>query len=138
MPELLLGLRLLIALVLYAFLGLVLYVLWRDLQRQGEDELTEPPSAVLEGERGYAGRLALRTVTALGRAADNHLILEDPFASAYHALLFWREGTWWLEDLGSHNGTLLNGEPLNNGPSRLVQGDQIRIGETVLRFEPRN
>ena len=50
----------------------------------------------------------LLPVTRIGRAEHNTIVLEDAFVSAEHALLTRREGQWWLEDLNSRNGTLLN------------------------------
>jgi pSer/pThr/pTyr-binding forkhead associated (FHA) protein len=76
----------------------------------------------------------LRSVTAIGRADDNTLVLQDPFASAHHALILWREGRWYLEDLDSHNGTYLNGKRLAD-PQPLASGDRIGIGQTMVRFE---
>jgi pSer/pThr/pTyr-binding forkhead associated (FHA) protein len=136
MADLLLVLRLLLALVLYTFLGLTLYILWRDLKERADTEVGAPPPAALfeERENESPRRIPLRPVTALGRAEDNTLILDDPFASAHHAIVLWREDRWWLEDLESHNGTYLNGEQVSD-PKRLSSGDRIRIGETVLRFE---
>lgn len=135
MAELLLALRLLLSLLLYAFLGVVLYTLWRELRQGVAVQPPRPTAAILTVEQGAEpGRqFPLRPVTALGRAEDNDLPLADPFASAHHALIFWREGQWWLEDLGSHNGTLFNGERLDK-PVALATGDRLRIGETELRF----
>ncbi|MFP4345273.1 MAG: FHA domain-containing protein [Anaerolineales bacterium] len=137
MAELILALRFALAFILYAFLALILYILWRDLRAGGKVEGAVPHPAALKGEKGSAAgeRILLRPVTALGRADDNTLVLDDPFASAHHAIVFWRENHWWLEDLGSHNGTLLNGEQVK-GAARLAPEDRIRIGETILRFEP--
>lgn len=136
MAELLLALRALLALLLYAFLGVGFYVLWRGLRRGEASPISAPPAARLNVETGPdAGKqVTVHTVTAIGRADDNDLTLQDPFASAYHALIFWREQQWWLEDLESHNGTLLNSEWLTQ-PTPLVYGDQMRIGESIVRFE---
>lgn len=136
MAELLLALRLLLSLLMYAFLGVVLYTLWRELRQGVAVQPSRPAVASLTVERGAqpGQRFPLRPVTALGRAEDNDLPLADPFASAHHALIFWRESQWWLEDLGSHNGTLFNGERLDK-PVVLTTGDRLRIGETELRFE---
>lgn len=137
MAELLLALRLLLALILYAFLGFTLYTLWRELRAGEAAPSTPAPSpAMLFVEAGdHAGRrLPLQAITAIGRAGENTLALHDPFASAHHALVLWREGQWWLEDLASHNGTYFNGERMSV-PLLLTSGDRIRIGETVLRFE---
>ncbi|MGC9357597.1 MAG: FHA domain-containing protein [Anaerolineae bacterium] len=136
MADLLLVLRFLLAFVLYAFLALTLYILWRDLKEGADAEVSGPPPAALFEEREDESprRIPLRSVTALGRADDNTLILDDPFASAHHAIVLWREEQWWIEDLESHNGTYLNDERVLE-PERLSSGDRIRIGETVLRFE---
>jgi hypothetical protein len=68
----------------------------------------------------------------LGRG-DVEIHLEDPFASANHARIT-REGTVVvIEDLGSTNGTYLNGEPLG-GPQPLHPGDKIRIGDSEFTY----
>jgi hypothetical protein len=76
----------------------------------------------------------LGVLTGLGRAPSNTVIVEDPFASNEHALLAYREGRWWLEDLGSRNGTLLNGERLR-APAIVATGDEVGIGGVRLRIE---
>ncbi len=135
MTEWLLALRLALALLLYAFLGVTLYTLWRDLRKEEPLPLALTTPAALRMETGtLTGQCTpLRPVTALGRAEDNTLVLQDPFASAHHTLVLWRDGQWWIEDLGSHNGTYLNGARLVVAQP-LTTGDLIRIGETVLRF----
>ncbi len=136
MAEGLLALRLILALVLYGFLGLLLWVLWNELGMRETRAPAHPVSAWLNVIAGpQAGtRLPLNAITAVGRAEDNQLILSDSFASAHHVLVLWREDRWWVEDLHSHNGTYLNDERLRR-PHALVSGDRIRIGETVLQFE---
>jgi len=59
--------------------------------------------------------------------------IEDTFASSRHALIAPHGALRVIEDLGSTNGTFLNGEPLR-GPQPLHSGDQIRIGETEFSF----
>jgi len=136
MPELLFALRVFLAVILSAFLPLTVYVLWLDLKAGEARPATTPSPASLIVESGDTSdrSLILQPITALGRAADNALILNDPFASAHHALILWREGRWWLEDLKSHNGTRYNQEPVTE-PIPLTSGDQIQVGETTLRFE---
>ncbi len=123
-------LRLLLTVTLYLFLGMAFYLLWRDLQR-GEGERRGAPSAYLQW--GESPPMRLRPVTAIGRARDNTIVLDDPFVSAHHALVLWRDGCWWVEDLESHNGTYLNDERLEH-PAKLHSGDRLRMGESVLRF----
>jgi FHA domain len=65
----------------------------------------------------------------LGRGDAVDIRLEDPFASTRHARISWEGSTVMIEDLGSTNGTYLNGEPLD-GPVPLHVGDRIRIGDS--------
>lgn len=70
-----------------------------------------------------------------GRTSDNDLELaSDGFASANHARFQPRRDGVWVEDVGSTNGTFVNGARLSR-PRKLATGDVIRIGETDLRFE---
>ncbi len=136
MVELLPVLRIVLALLLYAFLGLVFYAIWRDLHERAQREPEERPAATLliSAASQPDERFRLRTVTAIGRGRDNHVIIDDPFTSSNHAVIVWREKSWWLEDLNSHNGTFLNGERIAR-PYPLTPGDRIAIGETTLYFD---
>jgi hypothetical protein len=70
----------------------------------------------------------------LGRGDQVDIQLEDSFASTAHARLVPQGDVVVLEDLGSTNGTYLNGEPLR-GPQPLHVGDRIRIGDSEFTFE---
>ena len=70
----------------------------------------------------------------IGRSADNDIRIADRYASQQHARVHTRRGNYFIEDLNSTNGTLLNAEPLH-GDAALHPGDVIRIGDTELRFE---
>ena len=70
----------------------------------------------------------------LGRGTDVDIRLEDSFASSRHARLIPQGDVVVLEDLGSTNGTRLNGEPVA-GPQPLHQGDRIQIGDSEFSFE---
>jgi FHA domain len=70
----------------------------------------------------------------LGRGDQVDIQLEDSFASTNHARLLPQGDVVVLEDLGSTNGTYLNGEPLR-GPQPLHAGDRIRIGDSEFTFE---
>jgi len=135
MPELLLVLRIVLAALLYGFLGLAFYVVARDLQQRAKEMPQAYPAAslIVEAETQPEQSFALRPITAIGRNRDNHVIIDDPFASGNHAIVTWRDSAWWVEDLESHNGTYLNDQRIAK-PQLLVHGDRIRIGETVLRF----
>jgi len=70
----------------------------------------------------------------LGRGESADIQLQDTFASSAHARLVAQGEVIVLEDLGSTNGTYLNGEPLR-GPQPLHVGDSIRIGDSEFTFE---
>jgi hypothetical protein len=70
----------------------------------------------------------------LGRSDQADIRLEDSFASGSHARLSPHGDVVVVEDLGSTNGTFLNGEPLE-GPQPLHPGDRIRIGDSEFSFE---
>jgi len=74
-----------------------------------------------------------RVRTTLGRSARNDLCLEDPFTSRLHAEIRRVGDTFWINDLGSANGTYLNGIRLFQ-PVALQNRDQIRVGETEIEF----
>ncbi len=82
--------------------------------------------------RGRLEPIDLANVS-LGRHAGNHVALDDPAASANHAMLARdSSGGWTLQDLGSTNGTLLNGNPVLEAP--LTPGDRILIGASLIRL----
>jgi hypothetical protein len=71
----------------------------------------------------------------VGRGGQNDVRLgDDEYASARHARVEPRQDGVWVQDLGSTNGTYLNGTRLER-PRRLSNGDIIRVGETDLRYE---
>jgi len=138
----LLGLRIITTIILYIFLGLAFYLIWRDL-KQAALQRTTPPQvsgqlrvmAAVEDRSLVVGEtITLQPVTLLGRDPDNTIALGDMAASNRHARISRENGVWWLEDLGSQNGTLLNELPLSK-PTSLVDGDIIGIGQVRLRLE---
>jgi hypothetical protein len=70
----------------------------------------------------------------IGRGADADLRIEDRFASGVHCRVYSRGNTYLLEDMGSTNGTFLNGARLQ-AEARLKDLDEIAIGDTTFRFE---
>ncbi len=72
-------------------------------------------------------------LTSLGRNPDNAIIIPDPLASRYHALIRREGATYIINDLGGANGTAVNGERIN-GHVTLRDGDSIRVGGIEFRF----
>lgn len=92
----------------------------------------EDNGATLEGSDG--SRIDLRANCSFGRASGNSVVVESAKTSRRHAVIHLQNiGEFWLVDLGSTNGTLLNGRRLLQ-PVQLVHNDQITIGDTVFKF----
>jgi hypothetical protein len=89
-------------------------------------------SEVLEQGKEYELEAAPFTI---GRAGQNDVSIDgDEFASARHVRIEPRRDGVWVSDLGSTNGTHVNGVRIDR-PRKLVAGDVVRVGETELRFE---
>jgi hypothetical protein len=102
----------------------------RPVQPSGR--LVVVKSSDLEADDGFELDSAVLTV---GRGQHNDIAIPlDEYASARHARFEPRRDGVWVQDLGSTNGTYLNGARLEQ-PKRLTKGDVVRVGETDLRFE---
>ncbi len=79
-----------------------------------------------------AERWPLPAITGLGRSTHNAIVLADQSVSGEHALVSFRLGQWWIEDLGSTNGTFINDAPVEQ-PTVIHTGDILRLGSVRLR-----
>ena len=75
------------------------------------------------------------TSITIDRDQNCTLVLNDSYASSHHARVFPKDGSWWLEDLNSTNGTTLAGRPVH-GAVELPVGVPVRIGQTTLELRP--
>jgi hypothetical protein len=73
-------------------------------------------------------------VTTLGRTAGNDIIIPDGTVSRNHARLIFHAGKWSLEDVGSSNGSYVNGTRITRA-TPVMHGDTIRLGDEILSFE---
>lgn len=71
----------------------------------------------------------------IGRGADARIILDDDYVSTRHARVGYSGDQWFVEDLGSTNGTYLGSARIHQATA-LVMGAQIRIGKTILELRP--
>jgi FHA domain len=94
------------------------------------------PRLVIENGPGLTAGTELRLEGGLsiGRAATNGLAVDDQFMSHMHARILRRGQFFYVEDLGSTNGTFINDQRIT-GDAQLRVHDELRLGETVLRYE---
>jgi hypothetical protein len=142
----------------FAFIGvLYLFLLWivrsalKDLRRPAE--AVAGPAQVDRAGLGHGGRpcvlvvegggglkagaaYALNGSLTIGRSPQADIPIDDPFASGRHARIYERDGYFYVDDMGSTNGTYLNGRRL--GAEELLRvEDRIRIGDTEFRYDQR-
>ena len=131
-------LRLLFLGLLYAFLWFVVRALLRDLRAAAREPMRELGRLVVvaspSGEPVIGSAFALDAISSIGRDVNNSIVVDDEFVSANHAVLTYRGRAWYVEDLGSTNGTFVNGSPVD-GLSPIAFGDEVQVGQARLRLE---
>ncbi|MCC3278714.1 FHA domain-containing protein [Arthrobacter sp. zg-Y40] len=106
-----------------------------ELEKRAPAKVTPRELVVTEGPlRGTTLDLAASPIL-LGRAQEATLVLEDDYASGRHARLFPQGSRWFIEDLGSTNGTYLGGSQLTRALP-VEPGVPVRIGKTVIELRP--
>jgi pSer/pThr/pTyr-binding forkhead associated (FHA) protein len=85
-----------------------------------------------DGARPRTFKLAVSM--AIGRAPEAEIRLDDTYVSQQHARIFGKGDAWYVEDLGSTNGTFVNDQKLAS-PAKVEMGDRIRVGNTVLELK---
>lgn len=128
-------LRIVAGLALYAFLGWALIFLYREVQRQSL-ALANRRTPGISITMWYEGGAAIHKYFAqpeviIGRDPGCDFPLMDDTVSTRHARLNHHHGQWWLEDLASTNGTYLNDSPITM-PTVITSGDEVRCGASQL------
>ncbi len=146
MPEIVyVTLRIIFLALLYIFVFLVARTVYRELKPAPDrpaGRASVKPSRTKRKARLVlaegAGRRKqaswdLTGETIIGRATECAVSIDDEFASSLHAKVYQTEGRYYVEDLGSTNGTYVNGRRIHY-PTELRGGDRIRIGRRVMEF----
>ena len=128
-------LRIGLAIILYYFLWQVLRSLWQDLNQQGNILASQRKPGIHittrtnnDGESKYHFR---QTEIVIGRGSHCNLSLKDEMLSKNHARVSFHHAQWWLEDLGSRNGTFLNKDQIAT-PTVVIDGDEFKCGNTTF------
>ena len=134
MPALLLTL---LKLIFVAFIYLFVWQVARAVGVHvgtGEAGRRRKPSnqvVVVKSETQAGLDISVQDAVVLGRSDEADIVLEDPYASEFHMRLVRQEGGIVLHDLGSTNGTYVNGRRVGT-PISLSKGDAIQIGKTIM------
>ena len=90
-------------------------------------------AVIVEGASSSGKNFDLGQELTIGRADKCHVVLDDTYVSQVHARVFSRGESFFIEDLGSTNGTYLNRKRVG-GATELQRGDRVKIGKTVLEM----
>ena len=128
-----------LAILRIIFLGLVYLFVWQVARaigahlgisvRKRRREGTRILFVRSESQQGQETEIT--DVTVMGRSEESDLVLADPYASEFHMRLVANESGMMLHDLGSTNGTYVNGRRIT-APTELRRGDNIQVGKTVM------
>lgn len=130
--------------LVYLILVIILITVRREMVNRTIGQ--ERPIAVVAGrlkviqagsdKRFLPGKiLLLKPETRLGAEIDNDIILNDQFVSRYHARLRWDGAVWWIEDVGSSNGTTVDGQRcLPRDPRPLQNGANLKLGDMIFEL----
>lgn len=131
--------RLVFVALIYLFIFRIFTALLADLQLKGIFQRSTPEFGRLEVltgsetlDRGRVFKVDAKGLR-LGRGKHNDIVLPDHFASIDHAVFRQLKGQAVVEDLGSTNGTWVNGEQIHS-PVQLVVGDYVKIGSITFQY----
>jgi pSer/pThr/pTyr-binding forkhead associated (FHA) protein len=122
------------------FLALIFVFLWQIARSIGAHigaggSLPRPKGGaevvVVRSEHHAGERFGVRDVVVVGRSPDADVIIDDPYASEFHLRMSSHDGQLLLQDLGSTNGTYVNGRRVTM-PLPLNKGDAVQVGKTIM------
>ena len=136
----------------YGLLALLFLFIWRSMRwvvrglnvdrtpsgvatggAPASDSPARPSMLMVQSDGQKPRSVRLDASTTIGRSVECELRLDDTYVSQQHARIFDRSGNWYVEDLGSTNGTFVNEQKLV-APAMLTPGDKIRVGQTIVEL----
>jgi pSer/pThr/pTyr-binding forkhead associated (FHA) protein len=130
-----------LALLRIIFLGLLYLFVWQVARAIGSHlgisvrRKRKEGSRVLfvRSESQQGKEFEVSDVVVMGRSDETDVVIDDPYASEFHLRLVSQENGMMLHDLGSTNGTYVNGRRVS-APTELKRGDTIQVGKTVMEI----
>ena len=128
--------------LIYIFIMVIVMAIYRDVKapsseaaprRTRKKKGERPGLMVVAADRNLGARYNLSEDIVIGRAPGSGIVIDDTYASQQHARVYRQGDTFFVEDLGSTNGTYVNGRKISY-PLELRPGDRIKIGKTVFEF----
>ena len=131
----LLGLRFSLAIILFIFLFWSIKIIWKDFTTTAQVKTTNKIPQILFSEvaEEYQTHSFMIEEIIIGREPTCDLQISDDTVSSKHARVFFENNQWWVEDLGSSNGSYLN-EMLVSTPTVLTIGDLLRFGKIKIEI----
>ena len=138
--------------LLYLFFARVLWAVWSEVRvpvaaglspkantagsSSGSRAKTGPAQLLMVEPAARRGSVTvLEGDIVVGRAPECSVVMpDDPYTSTRHARFFERDGAWWVEDLGSTNGTLVNAKPITEA-QQLKRDDRVQTGSAVFEVQ---
>lgn len=124
--------------ILYMIIILALKIMYKDVKNGGKKKKLKKSlglEVVDPGENTSVRNgsiLPIRGLITVGRKQDNTVILSDQYVSGYHAKFYVKNGSYFVEDANSTNGTLVNGTKIH-GRLQIEEEDEIQIGSLVFK-----
>lgn len=124
------------------FLTAVLVIAWREVttaEPRGRGSVGRAYLVVIEGASRHfrvGERIPIEGAASIGRDSDNQIVVNENTVSGRHAAFVFREGRWWVEDVGSTNGTWVNQRQVHE-PHAVDEGDLIQVGRFTFRLAGR-
>jgi len=141
-PVVLTTLKHLFLALLYLFVARTVRIIYLDLvgsrvpraksQRKRTSRRGTPKSVEVAEPDKPVRTFTLDEELTFGRGDNCHVRLDDTYCSTLHARLFSKDGLWFVEDLGSTNGTYLNRVKVT-APAPITVGDEVRVGKTMVQ-----
>ena len=144
-PVVLTTLKFLFLALLYLFIARAVRVIYLDLvgprvpkpqqrsARPAGRKRGQPKSVSVSEPEKPVRTFSLNGELTFGRSDSCTVQLNDTYVSTLHARLFAKDNTWFVEDLGSTNGTYLNRVKVTS-PSPIAVGDEVRVGKTIVEI----